>query len=136
MYAYDHGLIQPKNESGYRFWARNVWHPNSTFLACLYCQKQLKTKILIKYVTILIHRKRPVLESRFNGLKAWNFIKETRQHRCFPGKFTKFLRTCFFTENLQWLLPSLSIRRYLLSNLKPKVPLICLSFREIFSKML
>ena len=25
------------------------------------------------------------------------------QHRCFPVKFTKFLRTPFFTEQLRWL---------------------------------
>ena len=26
------------------------------------------------------------------------------QHRCFPVKYVKFLRTTFFTERLQWLL--------------------------------
>ena len=42
-----------------------------------------------------------VLESLFNkaaGLKVFNSIKKTRQHGCFPVKFTKFLRTSFFTE--------------------------------------
>ena len=35
---------------GYCFWVQKVWHPISTFLACLcmYCQKQFKTKNLIK----------------------------------------------------------------------------------------
>ena len=35
-----------------------------------------------------------MLESLFNkvaGLRGWNFIKRL-QHRCFPGKFAKFLR--------------------------------------------
>ena len=31
-------------------------------------------------------------------------IKKRLQHRCFPAKFAKFLRTLFFTEQLQWLL--------------------------------
>ena len=29
------------------------------------------------------------------GLKAWNCIKKRLQHRCFPVKFAKFLRTRF-----------------------------------------
>ena len=28
--------MQPNSDIGYRFWARTVWGPNSTFLACLY----------------------------------------------------------------------------------------------------
>ena len=38
----------------------------------------------------------PVLESPFNkvaGLQSCNFIKNRLQHRCFPVKFAKFLRT-------------------------------------------
>ena len=31
-------------------------------------------------------------------------IKKRLQYRCFPVKFTKFLRTPFFIERLQWLL--------------------------------
>ena len=53
----------------------------------------------------------PVLESLSNraaSLKAWNFIKRL-QHRCFPVKFAKFLRTAFFTEHLRWLLLKLNI---------------------------
>ena len=53
------------------------------------------------------HRKTLVLESPFNkvtGFQASNFIKKRLQHRCFPVKFAKFLRTPFFTEHLRWLL--------------------------------
>ena len=42
------------------------------------------------------HRKAPVLESLFNritGLQVCHFIKKTLQHKCFPVKFGKFLRT-------------------------------------------
>ena len=42
------------------------------------------------------HRKISVLESFFNkaaGLEACNPIKARLRHRCFPMKFTKFLRT-------------------------------------------
>ena len=39
-----------------------------------------------------------MLESLFNkvvDLKAWNFIKKRLEHRCFPVKLAKFLRTTF-----------------------------------------
>ena len=38
------------------------------------------------------------------SLQACNFIKKRLQHRCFPLKFAKFLRTPFFAEYLWWLL--------------------------------
>ena len=53
------------------------------------------------------HRKSSVLESLFNkaaGLRACNSIKKRLQHRLFPEKFAKFLRTRFFTEEFQLLL--------------------------------
>ena len=36
--------------------------------------------------------------------KVCNFIKKRLQHRCFPVKFSKFLRKFFSTEHLWWLL--------------------------------
>ena len=42
--------IQSTNDSGYRFSAP----PIRPFLACLYCQKHLKMKILIKNYKVLI----------------------------------------------------------------------------------
>ena len=54
-----------------------------------------------------IHRKSPVSESLFDkvaGLKAYNFNKKWLQHRCFPVKFAKVLRTPIFTDHLWWLL--------------------------------
>ena len=45
----------------------------------------------------------PVLEFLFNKvavLQASNFIKKRLQHKCYPVKFVKFLRTAFFTEHL------------------------------------
>ena len=38
------------------------------------------------------------------GPQNCNFIKKSLQHRFFPVKFAKFLRTPCFTEHLQWLL--------------------------------
>ena len=35
-----------------------------------------------------------------NRCQACNFIKKRLQHRCFPMKFMKSLRTPFFTEHL------------------------------------
>ena len=49
------------------------------------------------------HRKTSVLESLFNkatGLKACNPIKKRLQHKCFPIKFAKFLRTLFFYKRV------------------------------------
>ena len=34
-----------------------------------------------------------VFFNKVAGLKAYNFIKSSLQHRCFPVKFCKFLRT-------------------------------------------
>ena len=42
--------------------------------------------------------------NKFAGLKAYSFIKKILQHKCFPVKFAKFLRTPFLTEHLEWLL--------------------------------
>ena len=36
------------------------------------------------------------------SLKAWNFIK--KRLRCFPVNISKFLKTIFFIDHLQWLL--------------------------------
>ena len=35
--------------------------------------------------------------------QACNFIKKGLQHRSFPVKFVKFLRTPFLKEHLRWL---------------------------------
>ena len=51
---------------------------------------------------VIFTGKKTVLESLFS-LKACNFIKKTLQHRRFPVKIAKFLRTPFFTEH-RWLL--------------------------------
>ena len=43
-----------------------------------------------------ISQERPALDSLFNkvaGLRACDFIKKRLQHRCFPVKFVKLLRT-------------------------------------------
>ena len=36
-------------------------------------------------------------------------LKKRLQHRCFPVKFAKFLRTPFFSEHLCWLLLTILI---------------------------
>ena len=40
-------------------------------------------------------------------LRSATLLKKKLWHRCFPGNFGKFLRTPFFKEHLQWLLPLL-----------------------------
>ena len=39
--------------------------------------------------------------SKVASLQACSFIRKRPQHRCFPKKFAKFLRTPFFTEHLR-----------------------------------
>ena len=39
------------------------------------------------------------------------FIKKKLQHRCFLVKFTKFLRTSFFTDEFLWLLLTLRLEK-------------------------
>ena len=53
------------------------------------------------------HRKAIVLGSLFNrveGLKFCIFIKKRLQHRCFPVKFAKFLKTSFLKNICERLL--------------------------------
>ena len=42
------------------------------------------------------------------GLRVATLLKKRLWHRCFPVNFVKFLRALFFTEQLQWLLLSIS----------------------------
>ena len=61
------------------------------------------------------HRKTPVLElllHKVANLSACNFIKKILQHRRFPMKFAKFLKTPFFTEHLRWLVLSVVMLQY------------------------
>ena len=62
------------------------------------------------------YRKTPVLESIFNkvaGLKACNFIKKRLQHRCFPVKFAKFLRTPTLKNICERLFPTAVNLKYI-----------------------
>ena len=49
--------------------------------------------------------------------QACNFIKKRLQHRCFPVKLAKFLRTPFFKEHLRWLLLYILYTHDVISNL-------------------
>ena len=70
------------------------WTPLKTWVKLdkplkLFCKKRVQK--LCKF-----HRKTPMLKSLFTkvvGLKACSFIKTRLQHRYFPVKFTKFLKT-------------------------------------------
>ena len=56
----------------------------------VFCEKRSFQRFL------KLHRETPVLKSLLNivgCLKVCNFIKNWLQHRCFPVKFMKFLRT-------------------------------------------
>ena len=39
-----------------------------------------------------------------SGLRPASLLKKRPWHRCFPVNFSKFVRTLFLTEHLQWLL--------------------------------
>ena len=49
-----------------------------------------------------------VFFNKVAGLQNCNFIKKIHQHRHFPLKFSRFLRTPFFTEHLQCLVMTIS----------------------------
>ena len=66
--------------------------------------QQMFSKISVLKIFCKFHSKITVLESLFNkvaGLEDCNFIKKILQHRRFPVKLAKFLRT-FFTKHLRW----------------------------------
>ena len=59
-----------------------------------------------------IHRKTPVLESLSNkvaALKAYNFIKNWLQHKCFLVNIAIFLKLAFYIEHLWWLLLQVAV---------------------------
>ena len=69
------------------------------------CRSQIFFKIGV-LKNIANFTEKYVLESLFNknaGLTTRNFIKKRLQHRHFPVKLAKCLRTLLFTEHLQWL---------------------------------
>ena len=58
-------------------------------------------------------------------LRTCNFIKKRLQHRCFPAKSAKFLRTPFLLEHFQWLL--LSLEKFSkIFTMKDQIPLLVL----------
>ena len=77
-------------------------------------------------------------ESYFNkiaGLMPATLLKKRLWHRCFPVNFTKFLRTPFFTERLQWLLLlvvisslSLDLLKICVDNFKKELSFISFYF--------
>ena len=75
----------------------------------VFCKKRCSKKFR------KFHRKTPMLESLFNkvaGLKAWNFIKMRFQHRCFPVKFPKTLRTLILKNIYKRLVLDFKVNKY------------------------
>ena len=87
------------------------WSHLQIFINCILCRVISSTnteavvskcslnKLFLKFSKF--HRKATVLESLFDKvgrLKACNFIKIRLQHKSFPMKFAKFLKTSFFTS--------------------------------------
>ena len=78
-----------------------------TFRRCHYLfwsshsQKSFKIGVLKNFANFT--RKHLFLFNKVAGLRAATLLKRC-QHRCFPVKSEKLLRTPFFTEQLQWLL--------------------------------
>ena len=62
---------------------------------------------MVFLINLLISQENNCVGIFFNkvaGLNDYNFILKRLQHRCFPVKFVKFLKTSFITEHLWWLL--------------------------------
>ena len=60
-------------------------------------ERSSRSQMFFKIGALNNFAKHLVLESLSNKKKGL-------QHRCFPEKFAKFLRTLFLTEHLRWLL--------------------------------
>ena len=70
----------------------------SQYIKSLYCKsfRSSHGRCLWKKVFLEISQENTCVGVFFNkvvGVKACNFIKKALQHRCFPVKFAKFLRT-------------------------------------------
>ena len=82
-------------------------------------------------------------ESYFNkiaGLMPATLLKKRLWHRCFPVNFTKFLRTPFFTEHLQWLLLlvvisslSLDLLKICVDNFKKELSFVSFYFSFLWT---
>ena len=74
------GLIQHKNDSvtafGHNKFGTQIW----PFLACLYFQKQLKTKILFKNGIILILKSKNVIFKIFKNSYSENVVPKNKAH--------------------------------------------------------
>ena len=74
-------------------------------------------KLFLK--TLQFYRKTPVVESLFNkvtGILASNLNKKRLHHRCFPVKFTKFLRTPILKNICERLLHKILSKTLLMSK--------------------
>ena len=110
---------------GYRAWTddaiitRPIFLKEELWYACLEKQFEvieliiLKRKILTLEAVVRRCSSKLVLlkiSVIFTGKHLWwssfsiKLIKKRFQHRCFPVKFPKFLRTPHFTEQLRWVL--------------------------------
>ena len=72
--------------------------PSQVF-SCEYCKIFKNSSFYRTPLMLLLY-----LFNTVAGLKTSNIIKSRLQHKCFPVKFAKVLRTTFFTEHLWWLL--------------------------------
>ena len=118
----------------YLFWQNSiidVWHgPKYSF------QKQspdvFYKKALVKNFAIF-QKKTSVWESLFDkasGLSPCNFIKKRLQHKCFPVKFAKFLRTPILKNIYERLLLFFVLCMYLnyYKGRRWRVMLFCVCF--------
>ena len=64
------------------------------------CCRTSRSQMFFKIVVLenFAHFTGKHLRWRLALIKIFKFIKKKLQHRCFPVKFYKFLRTTFFTE--------------------------------------
>ena len=79
--------------------SRVIWKiPNKFLKFCSFCKESAKFRSIRSQMFFIIG----VLTNfaNFTGKHLWWSL----QHKCFPVKFSRFLRKPFFTEHLQWLL--------------------------------
>ena len=81
------------------------------------------TKSKKKYIFTCLRCSEAAVRRCFSkDLKACNFINNRLQHRCFPVKIVKFLRTAFIIVHLPWLLLDVDVAESLFFNGELKLP--------------
>ena len=80
----------------------NLYAMFQTRKAVIHSQMFFKTGVLKNFLKV--SQEKSCIRDSCRAVKVSKFIQNRLQHRCFPVKLVKFLRTPFPTEHLWWVL--------------------------------